>query len=152
MSVDLKIHQAKDLKREENIDYYKNLSEKEKKILKQKKMLEQKYRLDIIDAFGANTSDDLGFPVNFITHNDYIIYNVGKHILIKEYPFKEEDVITKQATSFFIYLSPYVKEITSTSVSYDKNNFALCQEIEEDNKIYLYNDKTSELEYLTNYD
>ena len=35
--------------------------------------------------------------------------------------------------SFFIYLSPYVKEITSTSVSYDKNNFALCQEIEEDN-------------------
>ena len=34
------------------------------------------FSIDIINAFGANCSSSLGEPVNFISKNKYIIYNV----------------------------------------------------------------------------
>ena len=42
--------------------------------------------------------------------------------------------MTKQANSFFIYISPNSKKITSMQVSLDKINFAMAEEIEENPK------------------
>ena len=139
MSIELKINEKEELKKENEIkeDISPEQEETEKKIAKKKKIMEQKYKIDIIDAFGANTSDNLDNPVNFISHNNYLIYNVGYHILIKDSPPNEEEIlsekeINKQSNSFFIYLSPYLKRITTLSVSNDKNNFIICEELEKD--------------------
>ena len=139
MSIELKINKKEELKsenqiKEENIQTEQE--ETEKKKVKKEKIMEQKYKIDIIDAFGANTNDNLDNPVNFISHNNYIIYNVGYHILIKDSPPNEEELlsekeINKQSNGFFIYLSPYLKKITSLSVSNDKNNFIICEELEK---------------------
>lgn len=132
MSIELKKNEKKELK---NIN--KNNSNEFDDNSYKKKILEQKYRVDIIDAFGANTSDNIDNPVNFITNNNYIIYNVGYHILIKEYPPNNDQILSekemnKQSNSFFIYTSHNSKKITSISVSNDKNNFMISEEIEEE--------------------
>ena len=146
MSIELKINEKEELKHEnqlqENISPEKEETEgEEKKKAKKKKIFDQKYKIDIIDAFGANTSDKLDSPVNFITHNNYLIYNVGYHIVIKDCPPNEDEIlsekeINKQSNSFFIYLSPYLKKITSISVSNDKNNFVISEELEKDEAKY----------------
>ena len=41
--------------------------------------------------------------------------------------------MNKQANSFFIYLPPESKRITSMQVSLDRNNFELGEEIEDNN-------------------
>ena len=108
----------------------------EYKRIKKEIMMEQKYKIDMIDALGASTNDSLGVPFNFITQNNYLIYNVGRHIIIKDCPPNEEDIYTenemnKQANSFFIYLSKETNKITSMQVSLDRNNFVIGEEIEE---------------------
>ena len=105
---------------------------------KKELMMEQKYKIDIIDALGASTGDANGIPFHFITINNYLLYNVGHHIIIKDCPPNEEEIysekeMNKQSNSFFIYLSPESKKITSMSVSLDRNNFVIGEEIEENN-------------------
>ena len=143
MSLELKINEKKELNNEnQNLKENNSLDpEEEEKLNKKTKILEQKYKMDIIDAFGINTNDNLDNPINFISHNNYLIYNVGYHILIKDSPPDEDEILTekemnKQSNSFFIYLSSYLKRITSLSVSNDKNNFAICEELEKDEKLY----------------
>ena len=143
MSIELKINEKKELNNEnQNLKENNSLDpEEEEKLNKKTKILEQKYKMDIIDAFGINTNDNLDNPINFISHNNYLIYNVGYHILIKDSPPDEDEILTekemnKQSNSFFIYLSSYLKRITSLSVSNDKNNFAICEELEKDEKLY----------------
>ena len=141
MSIELKIKEKQILNNDNENKDNSPEEEGDKNLKKKKVTLDQKYKIDIIDAFGANTNDNLNNPINFITHNNYLIYNVGYHILIKDFPPNEEDKLTekeinKQSNSFFIYLSPYLKKITSLSVSYDKNNFAICEELEKDNIQY----------------
>ena len=145
MSIELKIKKKQELIKENENEIKKednSIDQKEEeKANKKKKIFEQKYKIDIIDAFGANTSDNLDNPVNFISHNNYIVYNAGYHILIRDCPPNEEEILTEkeinvQSNSFFIYLSPYLKKITSISVSNDKNNFAICEDLEKDETKY----------------
>ena len=125
MSIELKIRHKEKFNNESDIKNKINDNEQEQEEelrIKMKKMLGQKYKIDIIDAFGANTKEDIDNPVNIITNNNYIIYNVGHHILIKDFPGNENEMlsekeINKQSNIFFIYLSPYSKTITSLSVS-----------------------------------
>ena len=118
MSIELKINEKEELKTENQI-LEDNSSEKEEsneKNNKKSKIMEQKYKIDIIDAFGANTNDNnVDNPLNFISNNNYLIYNVGYHILIKDCPPNDDEIlsekeINKQSNSFFIYLSPYLKK------------------------------------------
>ena len=147
MSIDLKVHQKFDLSlpppppnppspEDATLENIQSYEQKKKEF-----MMEQKYKIDMIDALGASTSDNKNSPFNFITSNNYIIYNVGHHIIIKDCPSNEEDIysekeMTKQANSFFIYISPQTKKITSMQVSSDKINFVIAEEVEEnkDNK------------------
>ena len=141
MSIELKINDKSQLNAQnQNIKSVISTEQDEDNIQK-KKILEQKYKIDIIDAFGANTSDKLDNPINFITHNNYIIYNVGYHILIKDFPPNYEELLSekevnKQSKSFFIYLSDNLKEITSLSVSEDKNYFTICEELENEDSTF----------------
>ena len=142
MSIELKIKKKQELNKENENEIKKednSIDQKEEeKANKKKKIFEQKYKIDIIDVFGANTSDNLDNPVNFISHSNYIVYNAGYHILIRDCPPNEEEILTEkeinvQSNSFFIYLSPYLKKITSSS---DKNNFAICEDLEKDETKY----------------
>ena len=110
----------------------------EYKKIKNKYMMEQKYKVDFIDALGASTTDSIGVPFNFISHNNFVIYKVGRHLIIKDCPPDKDIIFTekemnKQRNSFFIYLSPETKKVTSMQVSLDKNNFVIAEEIEENN-------------------
>ena len=146
MSIDLKIHQKLDLSLPEPPPTPPDPDEatpemiKEYKKKKQEFMMEQKYKVDVIDALGASTNDKKGVPFNFLTINNYIIYNVGRHIIIKDCPPDEEEIysekeMNKQSNSFFIYISPDSKKITSMQVSLDRNNFVIGEEIEEEKGI-----------------
>ena len=109
----------------------------EYKRIKKELMMEQKYKIDVIDALGASTTDSIGIPFNFITQNNFLIYHVGRHIIIKDCPPNKEDIYTenemnKQTNSFFIYLSKETKKITSMQVSLDRSNFVIGEEIEEE--------------------
>ena len=145
MSIELKIKQKQELfKENENEKKKEDISFdqiEEEKANKKKKIFEQKYKIDIIDVFGANTNDKIDNPVNFISHNNYIIYNAGNHIVIRDCPPNEDEILSEkeiniQSNSFFIYLSPFLKKITSISVSNDKNNFVICEDLEKDENIY----------------
>ena len=108
----------------------------EYKLIKNKLMIEEKYKVDFIDALGASTTDAIGIPFNFISHSNFIIYKVGRHLIIKDCPPDNEVIFTekemnKQGNSFFIYLSPETKKVTSMQVSFDKNNFVISEEIED---------------------
>ena len=146
MSIDLKIHQKLDLSLPEPPPSPPDPDEatpemiKEYKKKKKEQMMEQKYKVDVIDALGATTNDKKGIPFNFLTINNYIIYNVGRHIIIKDCPPNEEEIysekeMNKQSNSFFIYISPESKKITSMQVSLDRNNFVIGEEIEEEKGI-----------------
>jgi len=69
MSIELKINEKKELNNEnQNLKENNSLDpEEEEKMNKKTKILEQKYKMDIIDAFGINTNDNLDNPINFIT-------------------------------------------------------------------------------------
>ena len=142
MSIDLKIHQKFDLSlpkpppQPPDPDEASPEEIKEYKRIKKELMMEQKYKIDVIDAIGATTDDSIGIPFNFISQNNYLIYNVGRHIILKDCPPNINDIFTekemnKQANSFFIYLSPDTKKISSMGISLDRNNFVLGEEIEE---------------------
>ena len=136
MSIELKIHnqerklivKTKLNKSKKSIENYN--------INKKQIMLDQKYKIDAIDGFGANTSDLLDNPVNFITKNNYLIYNIGHHILIKDISIQENELFDQPNNNFIIYLSPKSKKITSMSVSNDKSRFVICEELEENSKNY----------------
>ena len=144
MSIDFKINHKEELTLPKpppplpNIEDLSYEEQKELKLKKRKAMMEQKYKIDIIDALGASTDDKNGTPFNFLTQNNYIIYKVGQHLIIKDCPPNDEDIyseqeMNKQANSFFIYLPPESKRITSMQVSLDRNNFVLGEEIEDNN-------------------
>ena len=145
MSIDLKLHQNLNLELPPPPPVAPDIEEATPEMIqayRQKKkelMMEQKYKIDMIDALGASTSDNNGTPFNFITLNNYIIYKVGRHIIIKDCPSEQDEIysekeMNKQSNSFFIYISPFSKKITSMQVSLDKNNFAIAEEIEENPK------------------
>ena len=97
------------------------------------------FSIDIINAFGANCSSSLGEPVNFISKNKYIIYNVGKHIIYRELSYNDNTTRTlapissqsKQTNLNLIYLDKNSKEITSLNVSQEKSLFAICENLED---------------------
>ena len=145
MSIDLKVNHKLDLALPPPPPEVPDIEEATPEMIqayRQKKkelMMEQKFKIDMIDAIGASTTDNNGTPFNFITMNNYIIYKVGRHIIIKDCPSEEEEIysekeMNKQSNSFFIYISQYSKKITSMEVSLDKNNFAIAEEIEENPK------------------
>ena len=143
MSIELKVSpQVKNLK-----NIISDESQDEKKILtkeKSKSKNKQKYRIQLLTSFGCNTSGNIQDCINFVTRNNYIIYNVGNNIIIREISFIDNDKdkltsithLSKQNNIFILKLSKYSKKITSMSVSNDKNIFVLCEEMEENNFIY----------------
>ena len=143
MSIDLKMNQNLELSLPKPPPTPPDPDEVSPEVLQEYKrkkkelMMEQKYKIDVIDALGASTEDSFGIPFNFITQNNYLIYNVGRHIILKDCPPNNEEIYTekemiKQSNSFFIYLSPETKKITSMQVSLDRKNFVIGEEIEED--------------------
>ena len=96
-------------------------------------------KLDIINAFGADTQSDLGQPINFITKNNYILYKVGHVIMIREITMDDNNdrklisiaSQSKQNNLQFIYLEKNSKKITSMTISNEKSVFILCEETEE---------------------
>ncbi len=136
MSIELKISpQIKNLKNLTTEKFQKNY-DKEKD--------NKKYQIQLLTSFGCNTSGEIQECINFVTRNNYIIYNVGNCIIIREISFIDNDKdkltsithLSKQNNIFILKLSKYSKKITSMSVSSDKNIFVLCEEIEEKNKKY----------------
>ncbi len=97
------------------------------------------FSIDIINAFGANCSSSLGEPVNFISKNKYIIYNVGRHLVYRELSYNDNTTQTlapissqsKQTNLNLIYLDKKSKEITSLNVSEEKSLFAICENLED---------------------
>ena len=145
MSIELKISpKTKYLK---NVIPYKsedsqNNHTKEKEI--QKNKIPQKYCINLLTSFGCNTSGSIQDCINFVTRNNYILYNVGNNIIIREISFIDNDKdkltsithLSKQNNIFILQLSKNSKKITCMSVSNDKNIFVLCEEIEENKNIY----------------
>ena len=111
---------------------------------KQKSKISQKYCIKLLTSFGCNTSGSIQECINFVTRNNYILYNVGNTIIIREISFIDNDKdklttithLSKQNNIFIMQLSKNSKKITSMSVSNDKNIFILCEEIEDNNNIY----------------
>ena len=142
MSIELKISpQIKNLKNiSEKLDDIQKKSHKDK----EKYQNLQKYRIQLLTSFGCNTSGNVQDCINFVTRNNYIIYNVGNSIIIREISFIDNDKdkltsithLSKQNNIFILQLSKYSKKITSMSVSSDKNIFILCEEIEENKNKY----------------
>ena len=126
----------------EKIDENQNNTEREKE--KQKSKVSQKYCIKLLTSFGCNTSGSIQDCINFVTRNNYILYNVGNNIIIREISFIDNDKdklttivhLSKQNNIFILQLSKYSKKVTSMSVSNDKNIFILCEEIEENKNIY----------------
>ena len=145
MSIELKTSsQTKYLKNiipDKSFEENKNAT-KEKE--KQKSKISQKYCIKLLTSFGCNTSGSIQECINFVTKNNYILYNVGNNIIIREISFIDNDKdkltsithLSKQNNIFILQLSKNSKNITSMSVSNDKNIFVLCEEIEENKNIY----------------
>ena len=145
MSIELKTSsQTKYLKNiipDKSFEENKNAT-KEKE--KQKSKTSQKYCIKLLTSFGCNTSGSIQECINFVTKNNYILYNVGNNIIIREISFIDNDKdkltsithLSKQNNIFILQLSKNSKNITSMSVSNDKNIFVLCEEIEENQNIY----------------
>ena len=145
MSIELKVSpNIKILKNmiSDNSKEGQNNSSKEKEKPKSKKA--QKYSIKLLTSFGCNTSGLIQDCINFVTRNNYILYNVGNNIIIREISFIDNDKdkltsithLSKQNNIFILQLSKNSKKVTSMSVSNDKNIFVLCEEIEENKNIY----------------
>ena len=110
----------------------------------QKSKISQKYCIKLLTSFGCNTSGTIQDCVNFVTRNNYILYNVGNNIIIREISFIDNDKdkltsiihLSKQNNIFILQLSKNSKKVTCMSVSNDKNIFILCEEMEENKNKY----------------
>ena len=119
MSIELKISpKTKYLK---NVIPYKsedsqNNHTKEKEI--QKNKIPQKYCIKLLTSFGCNTSGSIQDCINFVTRNNYILYNVGNNIIIREISFIDNDKdkltsithLSKQNNIFILQLSKIQKK------------------------------------------
>ena len=135
MSLDLDINpNILDFK---NMQFIENVNDNENENLSS-----QKYSINILSAFGGNTSGDIQQSVSFITKNNYILYNAGQNIIIREISLINNDKekltaithLSKQNNIFILKLSQNCKSITSMEISSDKNIFILCENHEIDNK------------------
>ena len=112
----------------------------------QPKVSNQSFSLDIINAFGANCSNILGEPINFVSKNKYIIYSIGKHLIYRELSYNDNTTKTlapissqsKQTNVNLIYLDKKSKEITSLNVSDEKSLFCICENYEDYSTISIY--------------
>ena len=81
-------------------------------------------KIDIINAFGADTSPNLLDPICYLTSKNIVIYPVGHHIQIRDLSSTDE---TKINNVQFIYLESDSEKITAMNVSPEKNVLVLCE-------------------------
>ena len=107
MSIELKVSpNIKILKNmiSDNSKEGQNNSSKENENPKSKKA--QKYSIKLLTSFGCNTSGLIQDCINFVTRNNYILYNVGNNIIIREISFIDND--KDQLNQLLIYQSKII--------------------------------------------